>query len=99
MRPTAELQQRIVQEISKGSPVEVAARCAGVPARTLRGWLRRGERDHGGMYQAFRDAVEAACLAVVCKDAKKDSRLAMWLLERRAPERGRRRRRRRRSQS
>lgn len=40
---TPENRQKIIEAISQGAPINTAAKFAGVPPKTLRSWLLRGE--------------------------------------------------------
>lgn len=88
---TPETQDRIVQAITAGNYLEVAAQYAGVGKTTLYRWLSLADDpDADEMYRNFRDAVESARsaaevrnVALIQKAANDGTwQAAAWYLER-----------------
>lgn len=97
---TAKVQEVICEAIEKGAKLEIAARAAGIGARTLDEWLHHGRRelqenpDAEGPCAEFVRAVDVAsakfesgCLTIIQDAAAKKWTAAAWLLERRIPKR------------
>jgi hypothetical protein len=90
--------ERICKAVKKGTTWEVAARAAGVHERTLLEWRNRGEEeDAQGRDTIYahlhRETMRATAMAesdlvdLIRKHAREDFRAAIFLLERRHPER------------
>lgn len=84
---------RILKALKIGATRQGAANVAGVNARTLFDWLRRG-RNGEAPFAAFvaqidaqRDAWEVTALEVITKAARKSWTAAAWKLERLKPKR------------
>jgi transposase-like protein len=99
-RLSPKVQQTICQAIETGTTLEIAARAAGIGARTLDEWLQHGRYelqenpDAEGPCADFVRAVSVAsakfegdCLAIIQDAAPKNWTAAAWLLERKFPER------------
>ncbi len=97
---TPEVQDVIFEAIEAGAKLEIAAKAAGIGARTLDGWLHHGRielRDSPDMESPCGDFVRAVtvasatfeidCLAMIQDAAPKNWTAAAWLLERKFPER------------
>lgn len=91
---TPELQEKIIQAISAGNYIEVAAQYCGVDKATLYVWLKRGARASGGIYRRFNDSVQKALSAaevrdvtLIAKAAEADWKASAWRLERKFPDR------------
>jgi predicted transcriptional regulator len=94
---TPEVAERIVNAIRAGNYAEQAARAAGISPATYYRWLKRGEREAGGIYHDFYEAVRSAeaeaevyAVAIIRKAMGDDWRAAAHYLERRHPQRWRR---------
>ncbi len=91
---TPEVQEKLLQALSVGSPRAHAAAYAGVDDSTLRRWLVRGRKEDEGPYAEFRQVVleaesraQMAAMACVTKAVREgDWKAAAWMLERRRPE-------------
>ena len=90
---TPEVQSRIVDLVRAGNYLETAAAAAGIAARTMRDWVRRGATDEDGIYREFADAIavahaeaEALAIQIVNRAARDgDWRAVAWKLERTRP--------------
>ena len=89
LKLTRDVHKKIVAIVRVGNCRETAAAAAGINARTLRRWLRRGA-DGEEPYESFAEAVdeaeayaEARDLRVIVEAGKTDWRAAAWRLERR----------------
>jgi hypothetical protein len=84
----------VVRAVEAGLSLRAACRVAGVPGRTVRGWIQRGaeidRRDGESMdpLAVFARRVDAAkaMAAVNTINASKDWKAAAWMLERLYPE-------------
>ncbi len=93
-RFTPEVQQKILNAISIGSPLMLAPLAAGIAYTTFRKWIRTGEEQGKGPYYEFAQKVKEAegaavsvWLAVIEKAARSGNwTAAAWKLERRYPE-------------
>jgi transposase-like protein len=95
---TAETQARINAAIGAGAERALAAKYAGIGESTLYRWLERGQRDErAGIESKFRTfwstvakteaEVQMRALAMIKVAGAKNWRAAIWMLERRYPER------------
>jgi len=91
---TDEMESSIIKLLSQGNYIETSCRVAGIHRRTFYSWLERAEQEDpeydNSRYKAFRDNVlQAIALAEVelLKMARKGSREALPIMERRWPER------------
>lgn len=90
----ARLTRRIVKEIEQGNFRKHAAEVAGVDERTVKEWMRKGQRpDARDPYKSFAAAViraEAKAISDGVKEIaaarkKGDTRATQWFLSRKAP--------------
>jgi hypothetical protein len=97
-RLTEAVQKAIVQSVSCGASIPVAAGACGIPRATVEEWMRRGEglddRPPAPHYAAFAKAVREAqavsedhAIKVVRNAMNKTWTAAAWFLERTNPER------------
>ncbi len=97
---TPAVQKTICKAIEVGAKLEIAARAAGIGARTLDEWLKHGrdelqaDPDASGPCAAFVSEVmiasakfEQELIGIIRKEAPKTWQAAAWLLERKFPER------------
>lgn len=90
---TPRVRETILQAVSVGAPLALAAESAGISYDVLRLWLRRGERQKAGDFRQFYLDLKAAegrlgvkLLAVIEKSALDGNwNAAAWKLERRFP--------------
>ena len=90
---TRQVRDSILQAISVGAPLGLAAQSAGVTYDSLRLWLKRGEKQKHGEFRDFYIALKAAearlavkLLAIIDKAAFDGSWSApAWKMERRFP--------------
>src|SRR5688572_18270672 len=88
---TPRVRETILQAVSVGAPLALAAESAGISYDVLRLWLRRGERQRAGDFRQFYLDLKAAegrlgvkLLAVIEKSALDGNwNAAAWKLERR----------------
>lgn len=85
-------QERIVNAIRLGAPIELACKAGGVDKSTVYRWIEKGNRQDKGVYREFCEAAKEAEIACVESmlghiqiAAKKSWQAAAWLLERRYP--------------
>ncbi len=57
---TPELRDRIVDYISQGNYIEIAARACGINDSTFWDWMKKGETAASGKYRDFWEAVRSA---------------------------------------
>jgi hypothetical protein len=87
---TIEAHERIVSLLRAGNFRETAAAAAGIDARTLRNWLKRGAdgEEPFAAFAADLDAAEAQAeardVATIAKAASDDWKAAAWRLERKS---------------
>lgn len=96
-RPTKlnpERKKKILDALAAGNFFEPSCAYAGVDHETVRGWVRRGEREGKGAYYTFsvemkeaQAQAEVALAATIKKHAVNKWEAAGWLLSRRFPER------------
>ncbi len=99
-RLTPAVKKTICQAIETGAKLEIAARAAGIGARTLDDWLKHGrdelqaDPDASGPCAVFVSEVmiasaknEQELIGIILKEAPKTWQAAAWLLERKFPER------------
>ncbi len=97
---TPAVKKTICKAIKAGAKLEIAARAAGIGARTLDEWLKHGrdelqaDPDASGPCAAFVSEVmiasakfEQELIGIIRKEAPKTWQAAAWLLERKFPER------------
>ncbi len=97
---TPAVQKTICKAIKLGAKLEIAARAAGIGARTLDEWLKHGrdelqaDPDASGPCAAFVSEVmiasaknEQELIGIIRKEAPKTWQAAAWLLERKFPQR------------
>ncbi len=97
---TPAVKKTICKAIKAGAKLEIAARAAGIGARTLDEWLKHGrdelqaDPDASGPCAAFVSKVmiasaknEQELIGIIRKEAPKTWQAAAWLLERKFPER------------
>jgi hypothetical protein len=92
---TPEIAERITKAIVAGTPFDSAAALAGVSRETLRGWARRGAEESAGPHRDFVEGVDRALAeyeqklltAIQTAAMNGTASAAMWLLERRWPDR------------
>ncbi len=97
---TPAVQKTICKAIKAGAKLEIAARAAGIGARTLDEWLKHGrdelqaDPDASGPCAAFVSEVmiasakfEQELIGIIRKEAPKTWQAAAWLLERKFPQR------------
>ena len=97
---TPAVQKTICKAIETGAKLEIAARAAGIGARTLDEWLKHGrdelqaDPDASGPCAAFVSKVmiasaknEQELIGIIRKEAPKTWQAAAWLLERKFPQR------------
>lgn len=87
---TEQVQKTITDAIAIGATYQAAAEYAGIPYKTFREWMLKGEQKRKP-YRAFREAIEQAnaraqirLLAEINK--ADDWRSKTWILERRFPD-------------
>ncbi len=97
---TPAVKKTICKAIKAGAKLEIAARAAGIGARTLDEWLKHGrdelqvDPDASGPCAAFVSEVmiasaknEQELIGIIRKEAPKTWQAAAWLLERKFPQR------------
>ena len=97
---TPEIQKTVCEAIKHGATLEIAARAAGIGARTLDEWLKHGrdelqaDPDASGPCAIFVSEVmiaaaksEQELIEIIRKEAPKTWQAAAWLLERKFPQR------------
>lgn len=84
-----EVVEKLCQALSAGNYRNVAAEWAGISARVLREWMRRGKEQKAGPFRDFRrrvleaeKAAEIRAVGLIMKAAQDDPRHAEWWLER-----------------
>jgi hypothetical protein len=91
---TPELQQGLVDAVTRTFYLETACDMTGVGRRTVYTWLKRGRREKEGPYFEFRHAIkkaiaqkEANAVESIQAAGADSWQACAWLLERRFPER------------
>jgi hypothetical protein len=88
---TPELQQRIGDNIALGLTYSLAAEAAGITYKTFNLWMQRGQTEKSGKYYLFYKYIQK-CNADAAKELlvrlnsaanAGDTRICMWILERR----------------
>lgn len=92
---TPEIRDKIVEMLKIGNYIETVCEFVDINKSTYYMWLKQAEvSTRSTKYSKFRDAVrkamafaEARDVAIIARAAEKDWRAAVWMLERRYPER------------
>lgn len=91
---TADMAAAVVESISIGNYISVAAHLNGLSSQTVFGWLKRGSKEKKGIYRDFLDAVKQAQARVeqrlilrIDEASKKDWKASAWRLEHMFPKR------------
>jgi hypothetical protein len=88
-----ETQAKVLAYLKDGNYIETACRAAGIASRTFRSWMEHGDDptyDNAPVYRNFREkALQALAVAeaALLSDARKGSREAIPIMERRWPDR------------
>jgi hypothetical protein len=91
---TPEIQHKIGENVSLGLTYSLAASAAGVTYQSLNSWLKRGQTEKSGKYLEFFKSIQkcnadgALNILQRLNDSAKagDTRICMWILERRFPD-------------
>jgi hypothetical protein len=91
---THKIQQKIGENIALGLTYGLAAEASGITYETLNQWLKRGQTEKSGKYYLFaqhikkQNAEAAKTLLERLNSAAEagDTRICMWILERRFPD-------------
>jgi transposase len=91
---TSEIQQRIGDNIALGLTYRLAAQSVGITYKTLNEWNQKGQKEQSGKYYQFSQHIQkcnaegAMKLLERLNEAVKagDTRICMFILERRFPE-------------
>jgi abortive infection bacteriophage resistance protein len=91
---TPDITQLIGENVALGLPYVLAASFAGITYQTFNDWMKKGKNSRSGEYSKFYEHIEKCnaygamkCLERLNKAAEAgDTRICMWILERRFPE-------------
>ena len=93
---TAEIRDKVIALVRRGSHRETACAAVGVSSNTLRRWLSRAEEGgpHSLRYRRFAEDLDKAeaeaetlTMSAIVHAGKADWRALAWILERRGPQR------------
>ena len=92
---TPQLREEIVELLKSGNYIETVCGLVGINKTTFYLWINKADAStRSTKYSKFRDDVykamafsEARLVTLIAKSAEKDWRAAVWMLERRQPER------------